>query len=115
MLDGSRPIRRPTQRELALLRTLVSRATGLRITKEWQSALSVVPMSDGKMGSLKLMPIGARADRRFGKRVSEYTFRDEDDVVVIVSLNVDEEGELYELDIWKTNFQPLIRLPQETE
>ncbi|WP_420885213.1 DUF6984 family protein, partial [Candidatus Symbiothrix dinenymphae] len=36
---------------------------------------------------------------------------DEDGVDVIASLNIDDTGDLYELDIWKTDFSPLIKLP----
>ena len=42
--------------------------------------------------------------------VSEYQFKDEDNVEVIVSLYVDENQGLLELDVWKTNFKPLIKL-----
>jgi hypothetical protein len=32
-------------------------------------------------------------------------------VPVSVALNLDEQGELYELDIWKMDFSPLQRIP----
>ena len=34
-----------------------------------------------------------------------------DGVEVIASLNVDVDGVLFELDIWKTNFEKLVKLP----
>ena len=42
-------------------------------------------------------------------------FTDEDGVKVIASLNVDSDGHLFELDIWKTDFSPLLRIPAEFE
>ena len=33
------------------------------------------------------------------------------DKLVIASLNVDVDGVLFELDIWKTNFEKFVKLP----
>ena len=49
----------------------------------------------------------------FGKCVSEYQFNDVDGVIVIASLYVDNENDLFELDIWKTNYEPLKKLPYD--
>ncbi len=74
--------------------------------------LLVCPMNDGMMGSLYLIPKGVDVtERKFGKEISSFQFTDVDGVEVLVSLNVDREGHLFELDIWKTNFQKLIKLP----
>ncbi len=52
-------------------------------------------------------------DRKFGRRASECQFTDEDGVEVLASLNLDQDGNLYELDIWKTDFGKLIRIPAQ--
>lgn len=65
-------------------------------------------MDDGGMGSL-LFP-GSR-DRIYGGTLAEAEFRDEDGTPVLVSLNLDSSGELFELDVWKVDFSPLIRIP----
>jgi hypothetical protein len=44
--------------------------------------------------------------------VAEYIFKDADGVDVIASLNVDQNNELFELDIWKTTFDQLVRIPE---
>lgn len=68
-------------------------------------------MQDGGMGSLRLYPNGViEKERRCGGLVSEHTFTDKDNVPVIASLFVDKQGKLYELDIWKMNFRPLIAI-----
>lgn len=71
----------------------------------------VVEMSDGEMGSLKF----ARTDgeeHRLGKTISRAEFMDEDGVTVSVVVNLDEDGHLYELDVWKVDFSPLKRWPK---
>ncbi len=70
-------------------------------------------MNDGMMGSLYLFPQGKTiAGRKFGKQISDFQFTDVDGIEVIVSLNVDEDGDLFELDIWKTDFGKLKKLPE---
>lgn len=70
-------------------------------------------MSDEGMGSLRLSTADRpdSSDRRFGRRVAEYRFKDSDDVDVLCSLNVDQNGTLFELDVWKANYTPLIKAP----
>ncbi len=71
-------------------------------------------MNDGGMGSLLLFPKGIiKKNRLFGKCVSEYQFTDKDGVEVIASLNVDKNEELFELDVWKTDYSPLICFPEK--
>lgn len=71
-------------------------------------------MNDGGMGSLYLFPNGVIIEKRsFGKCVSTCQFTDKDGVEVIASLNVDKNGELFELDIWKTDYSPLISIPEK--
>jgi hypothetical protein len=74
--------------------------------------LLVTDMNDGGMGSIRFVKPGAEDQpRRMGARIAELEYSDEDGVTVLVSLNVDQEGELFELDIWKTNFGRLISYP----
>lgn len=71
-------------------------------------------MADGGMGSLYLFKEFSNNDQRaFSKQVSECLFTDKDGVTVIASLNIDNNGDLYELDLWKTDFSPLIKLPEQ--
>ena len=78
----------------------------------WKDNLLVQPMHDGKMGSLLLFPYGIMKNNRiFGKQISECQFKDKDGIDVVVSLNIDKEGDLFELDNWKVDFSPLISIP----
>ena len=75
--------------------------------------LKVEDMKDGEMGSLYFVtPVKTISERRMGKCISGMQFTDNDNILVLVSLNVDEDDELFELDIWKTDFSPLIQLPK---
>ncbi|MFC6101249.1 DUF6984 family protein [Olivibacter domesticus] len=106
------PIRRkPTERELKLLELLI---VGSKMTfpEKWKQSLKVSPMDDGGMGSLYLfVDEENNENRKFVARVSEHQFVDKDGVDVIASLNVDEEGQLFELDVWKADFSELNELP----
>jgi len=66
--------------------------------------LLVTPMDDGGMGSLA---IGDNYDsRQLGQEIAGYMFNDIDGTPVSAALNVDKQGNLYELDIWKVDFSP---------
>lgn len=105
-------IRKPTIQEEKLLEFLVKKSS-VTIPENWKDGLMVLPMNDGEMGSLYLFPKGDIVDdRRFGKQVSDFQFTDIDEIEVIASLNLDDEGNLFELDIWKTDFGKLFRFPE---
>ncbi|GAC1430530.1 MAG: hypothetical protein NVSMB7_06850 [Chitinophagaceae bacterium] len=74
-------------------------------------------MDDGGMGSFSVFPdasdIGGK--RKFGKQVSEFEFIDDDGVTVIVFLNVDKQNKPLEVDIWKTDYKPVINLKIPTK
>ena len=105
--------RKPTHKELNLICFLAKK--GNRNVDEELNKIMVAPMNDGGMGSLVIFydeNDNEMADRHFGKQLSECTFMDKDGTQVIASLNLDEDGNLYELDIWKTDFSALIDLPE---
>lgn len=100
-----------TFEEKRLLDALIKKSS-LKLSEDWDKNLLVAPMADGEMGSLYLFPTGKiNMKRKFGNQVSEIVFKDKDGIDVITSLNLDTTGELYELDIWKTDFSPVIEIP----
>lgn len=102
----------PTQEELSLIDVLVKRAD-LILPSDWHTKLKVCPMEDGGMGSLIIYPNGEISmNRLYGAQLSELTFQDLDGIEVIATLNSDDKGELFELDIWKTNFDKLLSYPK---
>lgn len=68
-------------------------------------------LDDGGMGSLRFY--SQNRDRKLGQCVVEAEFKDADGVTVSVELNLDNHGDLYELDIWKTDFSALVQWPTE--
>lgn len=101
--------RRPTSHEERLLELLIKKSS-ITFPINWKEELLVRPMDDGGMGSLYLFPKGIiKEDRIFGDQVSEFRFTDQDGIEVIASLNIDKNGSLYELDIWKMDFSSLVR------
>lgn len=75
--------------------------------------LLVEPMDDGGMGSFRIGEVAI--PRKLGCAVAEVQFSDADGIPVTAVLNVDTEGRLYEVDVWKVNFAPLQRWPSELE
>ena len=107
-------LRNPTLDELRLIDFLIKTSKEFCCPKDWKNRLKVQDMEDGGMGSLFLFSEGKiRKNRIFGGQISECQFKDEDGTQVIASLNIDKNGELFELDVWKTNFEKLIRIPEK--
>lgn len=103
--------RKLTSQEKNLINLLITKSK-ISFPDDWDKNLSVIPMQDGKMGSLYLIPNNIiNRERKFGKQISDIQFNDLDGIEVIASLNLDEEGELFELDMWKTNYSKLIAIP----
>ncbi|MBH0110721.1 hypothetical protein I6E81_11135 [Salinibacterium sp. NG22] len=72
--------------------------------------ISVLEMDDGGMGSLTIR--GRAVEERVERQVAEVTFFDSDGMWVSATLNVDQFDDLFELDVFKGDFSPLIEIPQ---
>jgi len=106
-------LRKLTPDEERLIIALLGKAIGLSYDKSLISNLLVKQMEDGSMGSLRLYPNGVdEGGRKFGLQVSEIQFTDTDGTIVLASLYVDNLNQLYEVDIWKTDFSPLIKISE---
>ena len=93
------------EHEAPLIAHLVAQAT---LTVDI-SQLHASPMDDGGMGSLLFATSGT--EPRHAKEVAVCYFEDEDGVSIRAGLNVDQHGQLYELDVWKVDFSPLRKWP----
>lgn len=99
--------RRPTEKELTLISDILKRTANYSPPEHWQDRLLVIPMCDGGMGSLKLCLDGHNQEgRKFKAQIGDLLLKDNDNIDVIVSLNIDDNDQLFELDIWKTNYEP---------
>ena len=107
-LGTPRPLR---EKEVALIKKLLS-ATAFAAKGAQLSGILVQDMSDGGMGSIRFCQAASISDkRRLGSQIAEGAFRDVDGVPVSVTLNLDHQGELFELDLFKGDFSKLINYP----
>lgn len=102
-----RVIRKINENEMYLLKKLVSMAQEVVVSEKEYNDLRVESLDDGGMGSIRFCSIDNNLKRVFGKRVAELSFTDSDGVEVIASLNLDNNGNIFEIDIWKTDFSKL--------
>ena len=93
----------------------VARAVGKSLDDVGLSAGTMVePMADGGMGSLRFAaPAFRGSQRRLGEVFAEGAFTDRDGMPVSFSVNLDDRGGLFELDIWRVDFKPLQSLTPE--
>ena len=78
------------------------------------TSVLVEDMQDGGMGSVRFLATGA-AQRHLGRAVAQAEYVDEDGVPVNITINVDRDGQLYEIDFWKVDFSPLKRYPRASD
>lgn len=70
----------------------------------------VEEIDDGGMGSLRFVSNDG-TERKFGKEIAEFSLKDLDGMMVSFAIFFDEEGDIFELDIFKADFSPLIQFP----
>jgi len=105
MLDESRHQGRLLRtEEIAIL------AAMLNIPLDALKANIVEDMADGDMGSIRFV-YGSSMPRLLGQTVARAEYVDADGVVVSITVNLDSQGDLYEVDFWKTDFSPLLKYP----
>jgi hypothetical protein len=101
-----------SERERQLVERLIVLG-GANELHESLKTIKVVRMNDGGMGSLRFVNTAHPSQpQRMGRSLSKLEFDDADGVKVIASLDLDESGNLFELDLWKVDFTPLIELPE---
>jgi hypothetical protein len=95
----------------------VARAAGKSSDDVGLSAEAMVePLRDGGMGSLRFVdPARDGSERRLGEVFAEGAFTDCDGVPVSFSVNLDDHGVLFELDLWRVDFKALQSLPSDNE
>ena len=108
------PVRQLRPEEAAIIKKMVTGTVFEKAVVPQLEAALVQDMQDGGMGSIQFHR-QTSDERRFGKEIAEGTFRDNDGVLVSVTLNLDQFGELFELDVWKVDFSPLVRYPEPSE
>ena len=101
-----------TAYEVALINALLmTNSKPAQIVLPPLNTVLVEEMDDGGMGSLRFMSSISDVDRHLGKTVAEAEFQDEDGVLVSIELNLDNNNQLFELDVWKVDYSPISRWP----
>jgi hypothetical protein len=72
--------------------------------------LIVEEMDDGGMGSLKVVVEGLD-ERIYSRDLAKADLFDTDMVPVFISIDLDTNGNFYELDVFKGDFSPLKKIP----
>ncbi|WP_139921644.1 hypothetical protein [Hymenobacter sp. DG01] len=101
-----RPLHLP---ELGLLIYLLRGAPEAEHLLAALHTVQVTEASAGATSSLRFF--SATPNRRLGQQLATTQFLDADGVPVLVSLYLDQAGELYELDCWKVDDTPVKRIP----
>jgi hypothetical protein len=101
-----------SETENLVLSTLLRARTETQQLMKEVDGLVVVEMKDGGMGSLRLHPRQCTAQHRlFGRQIATGEFEDADSVPVLLAINLDRDGHLFELDVWKVDYSPVIAWP----
>jgi endo-1,4-beta-mannosidase len=100
------------QEERALIEALLEHSGILTSYVKSLDDARVFDMQDGGMGSIGFEPYSSR---RYGRTIAEAQYTDIDGVLVSITINADKDGNLYELDSWKVDFNPLKRYPKPCE
>jgi hypothetical protein len=74
----------------------------------------VEDMQDGGMGSIRFLSPD-QSKPVFGKTIAEAEYTDDDGVLIVIGINLEEKGGLYEIDFWKVDFAPLKRYPEPSD
>lgn len=105
------PLRDLREDELGVLRKMLS---GTAFGTEFDSQLATIKvqtMADGGMGSIRFYNGRPRSPLDYGGEIAEAAFQDADGVPVSITLSVDRDGDLFEMDVFKADFSSLIRYP----
>jgi hypothetical protein len=95
--------------ELRLVKRLLRDTPNAAQLAKTINDLQVIDADDGGMGSFTV--VSTRRQPRVASQLAELTFNDVDNVPVSVTLNVDQFGELFELDVFKGDFSPVHQIP----
>jgi uncharacterized protein DUF6984 len=112
LFNSSLPNRSLRPEEGDLIRYLLAGVSEAASLENDLAMKRVVDMRDGGMGGIRFL---ASEQRSFGKCLVEAECFDSDGVLVSIALNVDNKGQLFELDFWKVNFSSLQRYPRPSD
>ena len=72
--------------------------------------LIVEEMTDGGIGSLRVV-ISGEDKRVYSRELAKVDLFDIDQIPIFISINLDADGNFFELDVFKGDFSPLKKFP----
>jgi hypothetical protein len=67
-------------------------------------------MNDGGMGSLEFLNKD-RVGRKYGEAIAHIQLLDIDGIPLLITVDLDNDGDIFELDVWKGDSSPLKQFP----
>lgn len=104
-------MRRLTENEFAVCAKLISNTRNSKKLMSQLETATIDLLPDGGMGSMRFVIFGKEEGRKFGNKVAEAKALDSDGIPLFFSLLVDEEGNLFELEIWRVDFNEIRQFP----
>lgn len=96
--------------EIALITWMIKDANEGSAIIDKLNELTVEEMNDGGMGSLKVV-VDGKDSRLYSKDLAKADLFDIDGVPVFISIDLDTNGDFYQLDVFKGDFSPLKKFP----
>jgi hypothetical protein len=97
--------------EITLIRALLG-FSKMGTARGFPEEYTVSDYENHLCGSVQLIRNGrSLSDRHYGKQIAMAYFTDSDGVLVHVGLITDQDGDLYDLDIWKVDDQKVLEWP----
>lgn len=82
------------------------------VSEEYNIPKEVEELKDGNMGSIRFVDIQQSFPRKYLRDLIQVSYSDFDEIVVLVTLTLDNFNNLFELEFWKTDFSALIEYPR---
>ena len=98
------------EEEIELVRALLAKHPSGKSLLSGIEMAKVRDLKDGHMGSIEFHA-NPSDGRHMSGCVAEADYVDSDGVPVSIALNVDQNGNLFEIDIWKVDFSRLLQFP----
>lgn len=86
-----------------------------KVNLDYRIPETVEELDDGKMGTIRFSDTNSTVDRKFPKDVLQVLYKDVDNVTFLITLTQDNYGGLFDLEFWKTDFNPIPRFPKPTD
>jgi hypothetical protein len=107
-------MRKLRSEELTLIKAMAKGTSVENVVLAKLDDSEVVDLADGGMEIIRFVSEQGRL-KSFGRKVAEFLYKDEDDIPVSLALNFDNDGGLFELDIFKADESTLVKYPDPGE